>query len=935
MPGRRVPLIYSGKKQKEQTLTQYDPIGKRLVNVKCPCVTPSIAPSAPLNLLATLFQADQRLCIVTWDPPASPGSSAIHTYRIIVSPGNFSGVVGGSITRFDLFPLDYTTTYNISVTAINSTEESIPATTSITTPTPPSPPSILLSSDFDTDTLDFRISWTAPSSDGGSAITGYRITGSPGNLLAETNASTTTYVFADLLPTTTYTFNIIAINSIGVSSPDTITITTPTVAYPPINATLSTSVVEDVISSTIAWDVPTFNGGLPITGYSITGSPGNLLATTNASTRTCTFTGLTVNTAYTFNITATNIAGSSSPAVVSVSTNFLPISPPRNLSGAIAVTDVISSTITWDPPSSDGGAPIRNYLIYISPGNLSFARLPSERTFTYSDQSPNTTYTFNIIATNISGSADPAIITVITPTVPSSPRNASSTIAVTDVISSTITWDTPSSDGGTAITGYTITGSPGTLSGSTNASTRTFTFTGLTGTTTYTFNIIATNIIGNSDPLTLTVTTPVSPSSPRNISSTISVTDVITSTITWDTPSSNGGASITGYTLTGSPGNLSGSTNASTRTFAFTPLSPDTLYTFTVTAVNIIGNSDSATLTVTTPTVPSSPTSLLTTIVETPISAGTNIDCVVSWSVPSSDGRTAITGYTITGSPGALSGSTNASTRTFTFTGLLSATLYTFTVTATNIVGTSVAATVTVTTPVAYTVLQTFTASGTFTMPTGNPNLTASTPINLFIVAGGGGGGKLGSPLPGYANSAITYCSGGGAGGVVQQSTTLVPGNTYSVVVGNGGSVNTNGQSSSFEAYSALGGGNGTILGTNGGTGGSGGGGGGEQGNAGLGTPGQGNNGGRNGGGGGGAGGIGQDYNPGVGTGGIGINYRGTYYAGGGGANNGSTSGGPGGQGGGGHGDYPSGSPGTANTGGGGGAGSAGGSGIVIVSAVI
>jgi hypothetical protein len=294
MPGRRVPLIYSGKKTKEQTLMQYDPIGKRLVNVKCPCVTLPILP-----------------------------------------------------------------------------------------------PNILLSSNFDTDTLDFRISWSAPSSDGGSAITGYTITASPGNLLVTTNASTRTYVFYNLLPTTTYTFNITVTNSAdGVSQPDTITITSPTVAYPPGNAS-SNTVVTDVISSTITWDVPTFNGGLPITGYTITGSPGNLLVTTNASTRTYTFTGLTVNTAYTFNITSTNIAGSSSPAVVGVTTVF-PVSSPRNASSSMTVTDVISSTITWDTPSSDGGAPITGYTITGSPGNLSGSTNASTRTFTFTPLSADT-----------------------------------------------------------------------------------------------------------------------------------------------------------------------------------------------------------------------------------------------------------------------------------------------------------------------------------------------------------------------------------------------------------------------------------------------------------------------------------------------------------------------------------------------------------------
>ncbi len=284
--------------------------------------------------------------------------------------------------------------------------------------------------------------------------------------------------------------------------------------------------------------------------------------------------------------------------------------------------------------------------------------------------------------------------------VPSSPTDL--TTSITNISSTncdcTVSWSAPSS-GGDTITGYTITGSPGNLSGTTDGSITTFTFTGLLVNTLYTFTVTASNRAGPSFPATVTVTTPTPPSSPTDL--TTSITNISSTncdcTVSWSVPTSNGGTAITGYTITGSPDNLSGSTNASTRTFAFTGLSVNTLYTFTVTAINIVGTSVAATVTVTTPTPPSSPTALVTSIAT---NSGNRIDCTVSWSVPTSDGGTAITGYSITGSPDNLSGSTNASTRTFTFTELSSDTLYTFTVAAINIVGTSVAATVTVTTPV-------------------------------------------------------------------------------------------------------------------------------------------------------------------------------------------------------------------------------------------
>ena len=247
---------------------------------------------------------------------------------------------------------------------------------------------------------------------------------------------------------------------------------------------------------------------------------------------------------------------------------------------------------------------------------------------------------------------------------------------------------------------------------------------------------------------------------------------------------------------------------------------------------------------------------------------------------------------------------------------------------------------------------QTFTSSGTFTVPTGYLALS-----NVLVVAGGGPGGPDGG--------------GAGAGGLIYMpGLTVTPGTPITVTVGDGGSNGSSaGQDSVFSTLTAKGGGarsNGDG-GSGGGVGRDGGGGGGQgiqptqPGNSGA--YGFGNDGGVNptgpggwkaGGGGGGAGaagtnamgsgpGNGQDGQPGR-PGGDGKAYTiadGTtsvYYAGGGGGSARGLPGGSGGQGGGGSGSGPGGTgqAGTANRGGGAGSpqngpNTTGGKGIVIV----
>src|SRR5206468_2594946 len=117
--------------------------------------------------------------------------------------------------------LTHTTAYTYRVSAINSVGTgSASSTASATTLDGPASSSRGLPA-ATASSSQTNLSWTAPADNGGSAITGYKIERSTdggttwSTLVANTGSTATTYSDTGLAHTTTYTFRVSAINSVG------------------------------------------------------------------------------------------------------------------------------------------------------------------------------------------------------------------------------------------------------------------------------------------------------------------------------------------------------------------------------------------------------------------------------------------------------------------------------------------------------------------------------------------------------------------------------------------------------------------------------------------------------------------------------------------------------------------------------------------------
>ena len=543
------------------------------------------------------------------------------------------------------------------------------------------------------------VNWTAPASNGGSPVTGYRVEysvnpdmGVPTSV-AVNSATALTSTITKLASTTKYYVRVYAKSVVGESGASTI-VSANTINAPP--APTVTNITSGHALFNISWNNNAVSQS-PITGYRLeysidsdfSSSASVLLASAVSAT---TVKSLLPGATYYVRIYAKSLAGESIASSVSTITTTSGAVAPTNFIGAVSYVPGIGSTtaLTWTAPTDTSGLAIVGYNIqYATDANFilgvkTVATKTTAINYVITGLNPSSTYFIRVAAITAAGVGDyTEVISVTTAATAVTPTGLALSSGVKSISTN---WNAV--DGVTSYTVQVSTANTFLPAGTTTITTSntSYNFTGLLDGKVYYVRVASVNDLGIGAYSAFTSKSTLAlPAAPKGLVALDNGDG--SASISWTALSPTATAPIDGYRMEYSRSNtFTSDVNVIDSASSSNKIIIETgTYYVRIAAVNNVGvGIYSTAVPVIVTNTPSAPSDVV---------ASLNADKTISitWTASDTDNGKAITGYTInvSGGTGAVTYPTAREATTATVSGLEPGKTYTFTVQANNANGSS------------------------------------------------------------------------------------------------------------------------------------------------------------------------------------------------------------------------------------------------------
>jgi len=367
------------------------------------------SPTSPGNLaISSLSQVSLTL---NWT--ASTDNVGVTAYEISQDNILVATLPAGAVS-YNITGLTENTTYAYSIQALDGADNHSPAVvvSATTLPPPdveaPSAPTGLIV--INLTQVSASIGWIAANDNTG--VTGYDVYIN-GTKVNSSLVTTTAFTANNLLASTTYNIVVVARDAAGNQSvnSETLTLTTPDTQAPSAPGGLSSSNLT-ASTVTLTWTAATDNVG--VAGYDIFQN-GIKINASPVTVLSYAVTGLSQATSYSFLVKASDAAGNTSAASISITVTTpdteSPSAPVSLVSSNITASSV---TLTWTAATDNTG--VTGYDVYRN-GTKINTTIVAATTYAATSLSPTTTYGFYVIARDAAGNLSAAsnTISVTTP----------------------------------------------------------------------------------------------------------------------------------------------------------------------------------------------------------------------------------------------------------------------------------------------------------------------------------------------------------------------------------------------------------------------------------------------------------------------------------------------------------------------------------------